>query len=202
MFDSKLRPFIDPPLNKIGRWINRYNISANKITTGGLLLCIPLFTALLVQSYIIALIFLLMNRLLDGLDGPTARQSKKGATDFGGYLDIISDFIFYSGFVFFFAVGAPYFSLSAAFLLFSFFLSGISFLTYAIMAEKRKMSTDIQGDKSLYYMVGLAEGAETIAAFILICLFPAAFTIIAIVFGIMCWITAIGRTISAYQNFQ
>ncbi len=202
MFDSKIRPIIDPPLNRCAQYINRCGISADTMTTMGLLFCLPLFAALYAQFYLLALFFLVLNRLADAIDGPVARQSAKGATDFGGYIDIVSDFIFYSGFVFFFAFGANDCAIAAGFLLFSFFVSGVSFLGYATIAAKRGMSTEKQGKKSFYYMAGLAEGTETIITFVLICLFPQFFEIIAVVFGLMCWVTAIGRTISAYYNFK
>jgi hypothetical protein len=76
-----------------------------------------------------------------------------------------------------------------------------TFLAYAVMAEKHKISTDIRGIKSLYYLGGLAEGAETIIAFVLFCLLPGYFAIIAIVFGIMCWITTATRIYAAFVTF-
>ena len=38
MFDSALRPLIDPPLNAMGRALARRGISANALTLTGLLL--------------------------------------------------------------------------------------------------------------------------------------------------------------------
>lgn len=202
MFDAKIRPLINPALNKGGATLASYGLTANALTLCGLAVCLPLFLALFTQNYSMALFLMCLNRFVDGLDGPLARHSKSGPSDFGGYIDILSDFIFYSGFVFFFAAGAQEFMLSAAFLLFSFFASGTSFMGYALLAAKRNMHTEKQGKKSFYYMAGLAEGGETIFAFILICLFPAAFHIIAVLFGLMCWVTAIGRVAQAYHNFK
>lgn len=202
MLDSKIRPLIDPPLDKMARFIVTKGISANRLTLAGLILCVPLFYALYTQNYMPALVLVALNRLTDGLDGPVARHSAKGATNFGGYCDIVSDFVFYSGFVFFYTLGAPDHALYGAFLLFSFFGSATSFLTYAVMAEKNGLQTQQQGRKSFFYMAGLAEGSETIIAFILICLFPVYFPAIAVIFGIMCWLTALGRAYSAYREFN
>lgn len=46
-----------------------------------------------------------LNRLFDGLDGPVARRG--GASDLGGFLDIVADFTIYAGFVVAVAVAEP-----------------------------------------------------------------------------------------------
>ena len=74
-------------------------------------------------------------------------------------------------------------ALPAAFLIFSFIGTGTSFLAFAIMAAKRGLTSDLRGKKSLYYLGGLTEGTETIVAFVLACLWPAWFPLIAWVFG-------------------
>ncbi len=38
MFDARLRRWIDPPMNKTGRWLASKGIAANQITSLGLLL--------------------------------------------------------------------------------------------------------------------------------------------------------------------
>lgn len=202
MLDSQLRPLIDPSLNAIARLVTKAGLSANGITLIAMALCIPLFIALGFQAYSLAFVFVLANRFLDGLDGPVARASLDGATDFGGYLDILGDFLFYSGFVFFWGLGAGAQAPYAFFLLFSFFASGISFLAFAIMAEKQKLSAAAQGEKSFFYMAGLAEGTETILVFCIVCLFPPAFPVLAVLFGLLCWATAIERVMMARDMFR
>ncbi len=49
-----------------------------------------------------------------------------------------------------------------------------------------------------YYSSGLIEGSETIAFYIMICIFPEYFSIIGVIFGFLCWITVLGRIFSAY----
>jgi phosphatidylglycerophosphate synthase len=143
---------------------------------------------------------IIANRLCDGLDGAVARRG--GPTDRGGYLDIVLDFIFYAGVPFFFALGRPEAALPAAFLAFSFMGTAASFLAFAVFAEKRGLSTAARGRKSLYYLGGLTEGAETIALFVLICLAPSWFEPAAWAFGGLCWITTAGRIASAVQAFS
>ena len=143
----------------------------------------------------------MLNRLCDGLDGAVARR--RGLTDLGGFLDIVLDFLIYAVVPFAFALADPAANaLAAAFLIFSFIGTGSSFLAYAIMAAKRGISTELRGRKSLYYLGGLTEGTETIAAFVLACLWPAWFPWIAVVFGLLCWLTTATRIAVAWQTLR
>ncbi len=200
MIDAAIRQYIDPPLNSAGAKIAAVGVSANTVTIVGFLLGMTAIPFVVSGNYLVALVFILLNRLFDGLDGAVARQTI--LSDFGGYLDIVSDFIFYSGIVFAFAWASPENALVAAFLIFSFMGTASTFLAYAAMAAKYDISTDIRGIKSLYYLGGLAEGAETIAVFILFCLVPEFFSIIALVFAVMCWITTATRIYAAYVTFK
>lgn len=200
MFDAYLRKFIDPPLNRAGRLLSRAGISANAMTVTGFVVGMGALPALAFQRVDIALICILLNRLADGLDGAIARQT--GPTDLGGYLDIVLDFLFYSAVPFGFALMDPEYALPAAFLIFSFVGTGSSFLAYAIVAEKLKVTTDIRGKKSFFYLGGLTEGAETIGLFILICLFPQYFAEMAWIFGGLCWITTATRIWAGVQRFH
>ena len=123
-------------------------------------------------------------------------------SDLGGYLDIVLDFLFYSGVVFFFAVGRPEEALPAAFLIFSFVGTGASFLAFAAVAAKRGITTAARGEKSIYYLGGLTEGSETIALFVAICLFPQHFAWFAWTFGALCWLTTTVRITMAVETFR
>src|SRR5262245_47627382 len=137
---------------------------------------------------------------MDGLDGAVARR--RGPTDLGGYLDIVLDFLFYAGVPFFFAVGRPEEALPAAFLVFSFVGTGSSFLAFAAVAARRGLTTEARGRKAIYYLGGLTEGAETIALFVLICLLPGSFALLAWVFGGMCWVTTACRLAAGVGAFR
>jgi len=144
---------------------------------------------------------LLLSRLADGLDGAIARATEK--TDFGGYLDITSDFLFYGAVPLGFVLSDPGANgVAGAFLLVSFYFNGTSFLGYAILAERHGIETTTQGVKSLYFSNGLLEGTETILFFVLICLFPSAFAPLAWIFGALCFATAGLRILSARTVFS
>lgn len=195
MLDSAARRLIDPPLNRLGARLAVAGVKADGVTLAGLAL--GLLAALLVAMGQPgwALLPLLASRLADGLDGAVARATRK--TDFGGYLDIWADFLFYGAIPFAFAIMAPANALPAAFLLLAFYVNGTSFLGFAAMAEKRGLSTAAQGQKSLYYSAGLLEGTETIAFFVLLCLLPGWFAPLAWTFGALCLLTATARVLNA-----
>jgi len=197
MLDTHFIKRLKKPLNIFSKLLISINIKANHITVFGFVLGLMSVPALMLQMYWLALILIIINRICDGLDGAVARQ--QGATDLGGYLDITLDFIFYSAVIFGFALAVPAEnSLAAAFLIFSFVGTGSSFLAFAIMAEKRNITNLDYGKKSLFYLGGLTEGAETIFFFIVICVFPNYFTIAAWFFGSLCWITTCTRIYSSH----
>jgi phosphatidylglycerophosphate synthase len=198
MLDETMRRIIDPPLDRIGRRLAAAGVSANAVTLTGFavgLLAIPLLAA---EWYGLALAAILINRLADGLDGAVARHTT--LTDFGGYLDIVCDFIVYAGVAFGFALARPEDAVPAAFLILSFVGTGTTFLAFAIMAAKRGLSSEARGRKSLFYLGGLTEGTETIVVFAAFCLFPSAFVPLAYVFGALCWLTAAARVVTARRS--
>lgn len=203
MFDCYIRPYIDKPLNKIAIFFaNKSIVSANVITLTGLGFGAISFICILLQQNYFALMFLLMNRLCDGLDGAVAR-ARNEESDFGGYLDIVADFFVYAGFPFFTAIGIGTYEAiaAAAFILFSIILSGTSFLAYAVIASKKGMTTSQQGEKSFFFSRGIMEGSETILFLILICLLPNYFIILSLIFASLCILTALMRSWLAYSTF-
>ena len=86
----------------------------------------------------------------------------------------------------------------------SFVGTGTSFLAYAILDAKQKSDNVRQPKrtKSFAYLGGLTEGTETIAVFALILLYPAYFTVFALVFGSLCWLTTGYRIYSSWVEFE
>ena len=200
MLDAAARKIIDPPLNALGQNLAGRGVTADGMTLAGLGL--GLFAALLITVGwpVLALVPLLASRIADGLDGAVARATRR--TDFGGYLDIACDFLFYGAIPFAFVVMDPAANaVAGAFLLTSFYFNGTSFLGYAILAEKRDMETSAQGVKSLYFSNGLLEGTETIVFFVLLCLFAPSFATLAWIFGALCFATATLRLFAARRVF-
>ena len=196
-----MRRLIDPPLNRAGRVLAAWGVSAASVTFFGLALGLgaALVLALGLPGWA-AIVLLLAGRVADGLDGAVARAS--ASTDLGGFLDILCDFVFYGALPLAFALRDPASALPAVFLLFSFYVNAASFLGFAILAEKRGIKTSAQGQKSLYYSAGLMEGTETILFFAAMCVWPGAFAPLAWGFGGLCLLTAAGRAALAARLFR
>lgn len=201
MFDSKMHPLIKPLFHHVARQLDALNMTANQITLFGFLIGMCVIPALAFHADTFALLAIVFNRMMDGLDGALARI--QGVTNAGGYLDICLDFLFYSAVPFGFALASPEENaLAATFLIFSFIGTGSSFLAFAVMAEKMNIKDRIYQHKSLYYMSGLTEGTETIVCFLLMVLFPQHFVLFACVFGTLCWFTTCTRIYCGYRAIQ
>lgn len=192
---------IRAPLTAAAKLLHRLQLTANQATLFGFLLGCVAFPLLVFEQYNAALLFILLNRIFDGLDGALARIN--GLTDSGGFLDISLDFLFYSLIPFGFVLANPeQNAVAGAFLIFSFIGTGSSFLAFAVMAGKRDIDNPVYKNKSLYYMSGLTEGTETIGCFVLLCLLPQHFATIAYIFGVLCWITTVNRIWAGFYTIR
>ncbi|MGF1687043.1 CDP-alcohol phosphatidyltransferase family protein [Photobacterium japonica] len=201
MLDRYAIKLIRWPLTILSALPDRMGVTANQVTLTGFVLGLFALPALMLQEYHWALGFIVLNRIFDGLDGAIARR--QGITDCGGFLDITLDFLFYSLVPFGFVLANPDANaVAGAFLIFAFIGTGSSFLSFAIMASKHNIESPVYKQKSLYYIGGLTEGTETIACFILFCLLPQHFALIAWIFGALCWITTMTRIWVGYHTLK
>jgi phosphatidylglycerophosphate synthase len=198
MLDQPIRKILDPILEAIADRMARLGLTANSITIVGFVIGMAGCAAIVGKQHSLALTLIVLNRLADGLDGAVARRL--GATDRGGYLDIVLDMLWYSAVPFAFALSDAALALPAAFLIYSFIGTGASFLAFAILAAKRQVPTPAK--KSFFYSVGLMEGTETILFFIAFCLWPEQFAVLAWVFGGLCWVTTLLRIITSMTVFR
>ncbi len=201
MLDRHLHPRLKPLLNRLVMTLDRPGIAPDGITLVGFAIGVLALPFLALGWYLAALVAIVLNRLLDGLDGALARR--RGLTDAGGFLDIALDFLFYALVPFGFALANPAVNaLPAAWLLFAFIGTGSSFLAFAALAAKHDIDNPGYAHKSFYYIGGLTEGTETILLFVLCCLFPAHFAWLAWVFGALCWLTTATRIWSGYLTLK
>lgn len=197
MIDRWIRPWIDPTLARIARPAATIGISADAMTIAAGLLGIAAAVAIAFGYFSVALLLLILNRLGDGVDGAVARLTR--ATDRGAFLDIALDFVVYAAVPLGFAAHTSANALPAALLLASFLANGSAFLAFSALAQKRGLTTAVQGQKSIYYLSGLAEGFETIVFMVAVCLFPAAFPALAGAFALLCWLSAIARLVLGWK---
>lgn len=200
MFDAALRRLIDPPLNRSAGWLAKTGFSANALTIVGAATGLAAAVAISQQQLTAALALIILNRVLDGVDGAVARIN--GPTEFGGYLDTLADYLFYVSVPVAFGWATTDNQLPALLLVASFTLTAISFLGFAAIAARSGRNDGAHGPKAFIYSTGLMEGGETIAFFMLFCLFPLQFPTLAVIFAILCLATVCQRVMLAAQSFR
>ncbi len=149
------------------------------------------------------------NRILDGLDGLLARR-RHLQSDFGGYLDIIVDFVVYAAIpigVWYGAAGGAG-ALPLVLLLSVFYVNGASWMYLSAVLEKRRPkdgepSSSRRSEHTTVTMPrGVVEGTETVIFFTLFLLIPRLYVLL---FSIMTALTAAGvvqRLVWAYRNIR
>ncbi|MFW2355296.1 CDP-alcohol phosphatidyltransferase family protein [Hydrogenophaga sp.] len=201
MLDSAIQQVLKPVLTRVARVLVRVGVGADALSFIGFALGMAAALAIVFQHFMAGLVLLLLSRLMDGLDGAVARATTP--TDRGGFLDITLDFLFYAAIPLAFAVADPvHNALPAAVLLTSFMGTASSFLAFAIVAAKRELASTDFPDKSFYFLGGLTEATETIAAFVAMCLWPQWFAPIACGFAALCALTTALRIGWGWQRFK
>src|SRR5262245_1903977 len=93
MLDGWVRARFEPLLDWLGSSLAGAGLSANAVTLTACAVGLLGAAAIAGHLYLPGLVLILLSRLGDGLDGAVAKAN--GRTDFGGYLDIVLDFVFY-----------------------------------------------------------------------------------------------------------
>ena len=200
MFDVALRRLVGPALIRVAGWVSGARISANALTISGAGLGLGAAFCIAQSHFAAALVFIVLSRIFDGLDGAIARIN--GPTELGGYLDILCDYVFYLSVPVAFAWIDPANQMPALILVASFTLTAVSFLAFAAIAGRQPTDGGKHGPKAFIYSTGLMEGGETIAFFVLFCLFPAFFPTLAIVFAALCLLTVMQRMVLAAKSLR
>jgi len=201
MFDHWLRMLKDrlfePIAPALGRWVHPNAISLLALLAG-------LAAALLASQgrAAPALAAWLVNRLLDGLDGSVARAA--GAqTDFGGYLDLLLDFVVYAAVPVGVVLGYPSEAAWRAglFLLASFFVNAASWMYLAAILERRNLGAAATGERTTVTMPpGIVAGAETVVFYSLFLLVPAWAPALFWLMGSLVWLNVVLRLAWAWRR--
>ncbi len=188
MLDAPVRRALAPGLDAAAAGLDRLGVRPLALTGLGWVVGLAACLAVATSHWTTALVLWLANRVLDGLDGPLARR--RGATDLGGYLDLLADFSVYGGFVVAVGVAVPEARVAALVLLLTYYVSGTAFLTLAPLLQKRGARGD---GRSVLFVGGLAEGTETVLAYAVLCLLPEHAATVLWVFAVMVGLTALQR---------
>ncbi len=154
------------------------------------------------QAYTAGLALWALNRILDGLDGVVARTHGK-QSDFGGYLDLLLDFIVYLAIPLAFVAAQPAEASfwAALLLLSSYVINLLSWTVLSTVLEKR--AAGAAGRLTSVEMPsGLIEGAETIVFYSLFFLLPAYTAVLFTVMALLVFFTAAQRVAWAYNNIR
>lgn len=200
MLDRLALRIAKPAVDWAALKLSQRGITADQVTLAGF--GFGLLAALLVATghSFIAILPLIVNRVLDGVDGALARLSQSSAR--GAFLDISLDFVFYAAIPLAFGLAAPEDNaLAAAVLLAAFVVTGTSFLAFAVLAEQRGLRSAAYPSKAFYYLGGLTEGTETILCFLLMCVRPQHFAALAYVYAVLCAVTSASRLHAGWKAF-
>lgn len=192
MLDRLMLAVLAPTVQRLASALVRHGATADAVTLAGAAVGLSGSGLVALGHPLAGLVLMALGRLADGLDGAIARLTTPTAR--GAFLDIVLDFLFYASVPLAFAVQDPVRNaLPAAVLLAAFIGTGSSFLAFAILAERQGLDSAAYPQKGFYYLGGLTEGTETLLCFAAMCLWPAAFPLLAFGFAALCGLTLLTR---------
>jgi phosphatidylglycerophosphate synthase len=187
--------------------IDRSWVTPDRLTLAGLALGLASAGLAAGQLWGWALVAWLLSRAMDGLDGPLARRRTTGeGSPAGGFLDITADFAVYGTTVVGVAVGTVGASASLVewlpfvAVLLAYYVNGTAFLAFSSIAERSGHRID--DGRSLSFLGGIAEGAETILVHSLWLLVPALAPLVATVWAAVVGLSAAHRIVTGYLTLR
>ncbi len=200
MFDARLRPLLDGPLSRMAAALDRPAVTPNRLTLLGLVLGLACAVTSALAWWPVAVVLWLASRLADGLDGPLARRRGPRDAGAGGFLDITCDFVVYGATVVGVALGAGGPLWPFLLVLLAYYVNGTAFLAFSSIAERAGRRID--DGRSLSFLSGLAEGAETVAVHTLWLLLPFWAPRIALVWAALVAVSAAQRVVAGYRALR
>ncbi len=202
MLDQSLRRYLRDPLDLLGRELIRFGVRPNAVTAVGFVVGLGAVAAASQSMWWLALALWLANRAGDGLDGPMARAQEGGPTELGGFLDIVADFAIYGAMIAALGYAVPEARFAALVVLVAYYVNGAAFLAWSGLESNRGAEGD---GRSLLFPSGLAEGTETIVAYIAFLVFPGQLELLLWIWGAAVWFTVGQRvvgTVAVLRNDQ
>ncbi|GHD81382.1 CDP-alcohol phosphatidyltransferase-like enzyme [Salinibacterium amurskyense] len=211
MLDVQLRRAVSKPLYTMASALDVPWITPDRLTMAGLVIGLSSAALAASQLWALAVVAWLASRVLDGLDGTLARRRLAAASaprsatasEAGGFLDIVADFVVYGATVLGVAVGAttafgaPWWPFLVV--LFAYYINGAAFLAFSSIAERTGRSLSDDDNRSLFFLGRIAEGGETVFVHTLWLVLPFIAWQIAIVWSIVVLVSAAQRMIVGYR---
>ncbi|CAO1654220.1 CDP-alcohol phosphatidyltransferase family protein [Salinibacterium sp. NYA9b] len=211
MLDVQLRRAVSKPLNAMASALDVPWITPDRLTIAGLVIGLSSAALAATQLWALALVAWLLSRVFDGLDGTLARRRRAAASvprpatasEAGGFLDIVADFVVYGATVLGVAIGA-----TAAFdapwwpflvVLFAYYINGAAFLAFSSIAERTGRTLSDDDNRSLFFLGRIAEGGETVFVHTLWLALPFIAWQIALVWSVVVLVSAAQRMIVGYR---
>lgn len=213
MLDRSLRAVLARPLELTAAALDRPGITPDRLTVLGLVLGVASAVTAGLQLWWVALALWLISRLADGLDGTLARRRRRladsqeresDASEAGGFLDIVADFVVYGATVLGVAVGAtaqfdaPWWPFLLVLLVY--YVNGTAFLAFSSIAERTGRTLD--DGRSLSFLGRIAEGTETIVVHALWLILPFWAWQIALVWTLFVAVSAVQRIVVGYRSLR
>jgi phosphatidylglycerophosphate synthase len=194
-FRRVLPRFVGPLLTTY----RRLGMTPNHVTLLGWAIALIASVAVALDHFMWALGLWWLSRLADGTDGIYARATGQ-ETDFGSYLDIVSDMAAYGAMVIGFAIAVPSLQIQWVAMLFLYILCIASALALGLQELKRDLPP--RDDRGLRLGAGLAEGGETGIAYSVFLLWPSAMPIATTAWVTILVVTVVARTLLARRLLQ
>jgi phosphatidylglycerophosphate synthase len=182
MFDHYLRGLKDRLLAPLAALLR--SVSPNALTLIAFVFGIACAGAAARGAWAVGVVLWIANRIIDGVDGTVARLANR-QTDFGGYLDILLDFVVYAAIPVGFALqsGDRNVLIWAIVLEAAFFVNACSWMYLSAVLEKRASGASRTGELTTVTMPpALVAGFETVVFYALFFLYPDS---LPLLFGIM-----------------
>lgn len=182
MLDVPVRKVLATPLDGAARTLQRLGVGANAVTVAGFVFGLAAAVAIAAESYSAGLLFLILNRIADSVDGPLARLTHESR--WGAFLDVTLGAVAYLAIAFAFAASRQQNGLAAAFLMLG--------LTAALVTNLAARAFTPPGAAAKQPLV-LCEQTETFLVFVAMILVYWAFALFAYAYGTLCLISAAMR---------
>jgi phosphatidylglycerophosphate synthase len=203
MLDRVLRAWKDRLLAPIARMLGS-SLPPNVVSLVGLIAGLGSAAAVLGHQWGWALTLWLVNRTLDGLDGALARMYRR-ETPFGGYVDIVADYLVYAAIpaAIVVADGTWRLAVGGLALLAAFYVNTASWLYLAALLEQRHDGARARGEATSITMPpGLIAGAETVVFYALFLALPSRQLLLFVVMAMMVAVNVVIRLAWAWRHLR
>lgn len=192
MFAMRLKFMMAIPMGLLAARLAPLRVKADWVTLAAAVVAFATLILIGRGLYLVGLGAIVLNRLLDGLDGAIARQTK--VTDRGAYLEAVFDTLFFACVPFAFALADPTRAVAASFLIFGSMAAGASgWLSMGFTQRVGAVTVPF---------ASVVESLVMVIGFAIACVMPQWFSIVAYTLGFAAFVVAGVRIAAAVNTFD